>query len=194
MYIQREEYKNNNEQHRDGLQSVSTREEENISEETSLENTHINNAKYHWQAPEHEIFEKDKKWYAYAGLILAAIIAYAVIINSPVMAITFILIGAVGYMTLQKEPRIVNFSIISEGIVMHKTMYHFDNIESFWIFYEPGQIKVISLHIKSKFLPYIHIPIGEADPNIIRELLVENINEEKHEHSMVDIFERIIGV
>jgi hypothetical protein len=169
-------------------------DEEIGSEENLIKKAHIEHAKYHWQAPEHEIFEKDKRWYAYAGLFLAVIIAYAVIINSPVMAITFILIGAVGYMTLQREPRIVNFSIVADGIVANRRLYDFDNIESFWIFYEPGQIKVISLHIRSKFLPYLHIPIGEADPNVIREMLLENIQEEKHEHSIVDIFERIIGI
>lgn len=194
MYIQREDYKNNNEQPVEAPRRGVSTFGQNISQEANLENMQVKNAKYHWRAHEHEVFEKDKKWYAYAGLMLAAIIAYAVIINSPVMAITFILIGAVGYMTLQKEPRVVNFAILSEGIVVHRKLYHFDNIESFWIFYEPGQIKVISLHIRSKFLPYIHIPIGEADPNVIRELLLENINEEKHEHSIVDAFERIIGI
>lgn len=169
-------------------------EEYDFDEEVLIKEAHIKHAKYHWQTHEHEIFEKDKKWYAYAGLFLAAIVAYAVINNSPVMAITFVLIGAVGYMTLTKEPRIVNFSIISDGLVANRKLYDFDNIESFWIFYEPGQIKVISLHIKSKFLPYIHIPIGDADPNIIRKLLLENVPEEKHDHSIVDIFERIIGV
>ena len=187
MYIQREEDQEVEEE-------TFEQNEENASEDGEVENFNIKNAKYQWRAPEHEIFEKDKKWYAYAGLILAGIIAYAIIINSPIMAITFILIGAVGYIMLQKEPRTVNFAIVGDGIVVNKKIYHFDSMESFWIFYEPGQAKVISLHIRSKFLPYIHIPIGDADPNVIREILVKYVTEDKHEHSIVDIFERIIGV
>lgn len=147
-----------------------------------------------WQAPEHEIREKDRKWYLYVSCVLLAIIIYAVYTNSPVMAITFILIGMVGYIFLSKEPRIIDFVITPRGIVAGREIYEFENIESFWIFYEPNHLKVISLHMKHKLLPYTNIPVHEEDPVEIRALLMEYIPEIKQEPGIADALERFIGL
>src|SRR5665647_1028971 len=71
---------------------------------------------FSWQAPEFETFEREKRWYLWVALILLAIIGYATYTNSPVMAITFILIGVVGYIYLNKEPRTLDFQITPKGI------------------------------------------------------------------------------
>jgi hypothetical protein len=55
-------------------------------------------------------------------------------------------------------------------------------------------VKIISLKIKNKFLPFIHIPVHNEDPVKLREILLEFVNEEKQEPSAVDTFERIIGI
>lgn len=167
-------------------------EEEQV--EDAVDKSYLNNALMHWQAPEHEIVEKDKRWYLYAGLVLSAIVAFAIYSNSPVMAITFILIGVVGYIFLNKEPRIVDFAITQDGIIADRDIYEFDNMHSFWIFYEPGQKKVISLHMKNKIMPHVHIPVHDEDPVEIRKILMEYIPEIKQEHSPIDTFERLLGI
>ena len=164
-------------------------------EEELLEAPHdmlLEGALFHWQAPEFETYEKSNRWYLIAALILAAIVIYALITNSLIMAITFILIGVVGYIYLQKEPRILNFFITYDGIVVENEIYDFDDIKSFWIFYEPGQIKVISLHMKGKLLPYVHIPIHNEDPVKIRKILLQFIPEVKQEITMIDTIERLL--
>lgn len=149
----------------------------------------------HWKAPEFEMtFRKDQRWYLYISLVLVAIIGYALYTNSPVMAITFILIGIVGYMYLQKEPQILNFMITPEGVLAGRELYRFENIQSFWIFYDPEELKVISLHIRKGFIPYVHIPIYDQDPVEIRRSLIRFIPEIKQEHTFVDTLERIIGM
>lgn len=155
---------------------------------------HLKNALMHWRASEHEINQKDKKWYFYAGLILSAIVGYAVYTNSPVMAITFILIGMVGYIFINKEPRVVDFAITHDGVIADGNIFEFDHIQSFWIFYEPGQVKVISLHMRNKIMPYVHIPVHEENPVAIRELLLKYIPEIKQNPSAVDTFERLLGI
>jgi hypothetical protein len=148
----------------------------------------------HWRAPEHEIMEKSRKWYLYVLLLLVAIVAFAVYTNSPVMAITFIMIGVVGYIFIGKEPRIIDFAITDEGVIAGREIYEFENMNSFWIFYEPDGVKVISLHMKNKIIPYIHIPVHEEDPVEIREALLEYIPEVKQDPSPVDTFERFLGI
>jgi len=153
-----------------------------------------NSVLHYWQAKEHEFYEKDNRWYLIVALLLVAVVGYSVYTNSPIMAITFILIGVTGYITLNKKPRIIDFAITEDGIVAGNKSYEFDEIKSFWIFYEPGAMKVISLHTKSKLMPLAAIPIGNEDPVKLRSILLEYIPEIKQNLSAVDKFERIMGI
>jgi len=148
----------------------------------------------HWRAPEFEARQRDKRWFVYLALALMAIIGYAVYANSPIMAITFILIGVVGYTYIEKEPRTLDFMITEDGIVAGKEIFEYERIKSFWIFYEEDGSRVISLHMKSLITPYMHIPIGEEDPTIIRGALLENVEEIEQEHNIVDALERFFGI
>jgi hypothetical protein len=149
---------------------------------------------HQWQAPEFEVYEKSNRWYLLAGAFLLAIITYAMFTNGPIMAITFILIGIVGYIHLQKEPRLVTFTITNEGIIADKDMYLFENIHSFWVFYEPHHMELISLHTKAAMLPFVHIPLENEDPVHLREMLLPFIPEIKQEPSFVDTLERILHI
>jgi hypothetical protein len=162
----------------------------------------------HWRAPEYEVFERDKKWYLYITLALTGIIGYAIYTNGIVMAITFILIGVVGYIHINKEPRILDFIITPEGVLAGRELYEFENLLSFWIFYEAnpprlaemarrreaGGKKSVSLRTKSHFVPFVHIPVNDEDPVKIREILIKYIPETKQEEGLVEIAERVLRI
>lgn len=171
---------------------IEEEEIENDSENSALEE-YLENSLFHWQAPEFVPSGWDKRWYLGATLILAAIVIYALISNSPVMAITFILIGLVGFIHLQKEPRILDFAVTNEGVIAGNEIYEFKEVRSFWIFYEP-HIQVLSLRMTGKVMPFIHIPIHEEDPVEIRELLLQFIPEVRQEPSLVDNLERLLRI
>lgn len=147
-----------------------------------------------WKAPEFEVYEKSNRWYLIAGVFILAVIAYALFTNGPIMAVTFILLGIVGFIHLQKDPRVITFAITSKGVLADKEMYLYDNIFSFWIFYEPNHMKTISLHTKASMLPYVHIPLGDEDPVALREMLLENIPEIKQDPSLVDALGRFLHI
>jgi len=177
------------------------KEEENINEaeeEKTFRNEAmekiLDNALLHWRAPEYEKYERGRRWYLYVALVLLAIIGYAVYTDSPIMAITFVLIGVVGYIFLNRDPQTIDFAVTQDGIIAGREMYDFDIIKSFWIFYEPHDIKVVSLHTKSMLMPFVHIPIHDEDPVEIRRVLLEYIPEAKQDPSLVDTFERLLGI
>lgn len=145
-----------------------------------------------WKAPEFELYEKSRNWYIAAGLFIFIMVIYAVFTNAPIMAITFILIGIVGYIYAQKDPRIVNFCITSKGVLADRQFYSYENIFSFWIFYEPNHTRVISLHTKASVLPFVHIPIEDEDPVKLRDLLMQNIPEIKQNPSLINTIERVL--
>jgi hypothetical protein len=164
-------------------------EEERYIEEYSTDTI------FHWNAPEFEIGHRDNKRLAYATLVLLAIIGYATYSNNPVMAITFVLIGIVAYMHIHREPRNMDFRLVPEGVLVgDRELYHFDDTRSFWIFYDPGYKKVISLHTTSYLTPFVHIPIHNEDPVEIRKILLKHLPEVKQEYRMVDALERFLGI
>lgn len=149
---------------------------------------------HQWRAPEFEVYEKSARWYIIAAIFIVAMVAYAIFTNGPIMAITFILIGIVGYIHLQKDPRVITFSITVKGVIADKEMYLYDNIHSFWIFYDPNHTKTISLHTKASMLPFVHIPLADEDPVHLRKLLMHNIPEIKQDPGLIDAIERVLHI
>lgn len=149
---------------------------------------------YSWRAPQFEVYEKSGRWYIIAAVFILAMIAYALYTNGPMMAIVFILIGIVGYIYSQKDPLVVTFAITDEGIIADKEIYLYENIKSFWIFYDPHHTKTISLHTKASTFPFVHIPIGDENPAKLHEILTEYIPEIKQDPSMIDTIERVLHI
>ena len=171
---------------------VQTNDLERKYEEPQLSN--IGEIIHQWQAPEFEIYEKSGRWYLGFAIFIIAIVAYALITNSPIMAITFILLGAVGYIHLQKDPRDIIFSITSEGVVADKELYSYDNIKSFWIHYDPPQDKILTLHTNASMLPSVNIPLGDEDPVVVRDILVQYTTEIKQDPSIINTLEKIFHI
>ncbi len=145
-----------------------------------------------WRGPEYEIYEKSNKWYAGAATVLILIIVYAIFINNPLMVIIFVLISFIGYSYLQTPPRVTDFAVTYEGIIVGNKIYRYDDIDSFWIFYEPPHTRIISLQVQGTFAPYVHIPLHQLDPVDVREALINFIQEKKQEHTIIDTVERIL--
>jgi hypothetical protein len=85
-----------------------------------------------------------------------------------------------------KEPTIVSFSITPLGISVDGVLYGYSNINSFWIFYDPPEIKELDIKLNSGFFPYLSIPLGKTDPNDIRRILLEYLPEKKGKLSVAD--------
>lgn len=172
--------------------------EESIPEEAAPEENFLDSYGkkiiLRWQAREFETYERSQQWYGIVALVLIAIIGYAVYMNSPVVAIVFILIGMLGYIHLNKDPRVLDFAITDEGMIAGKELYEFENMHSFWIFYDPPHEKIISFHSKSYLLPFVHIPLDNEDPLKIREILLEYLPEIKQKPGFADTLERFLRI
>ncbi|KKQ45453.1 MAG: hypothetical protein US63_C0016G0004 [Candidatus Moranbacteria bacterium GW2011_GWC2_37_8] len=168
----------------------SAADQENIEEPQQ----NIGEILHTWRAPEFEVYEKSARWYLIGAVFISLIVAYALYTNSPIMAITFILLGIIGFIYLQKDPRIVNFAVTTKGILADNQLYDFENIYSFWIFYEEPNIKIISLHTKASMLPYVHIPLHGEDPVKLREFIISYIPEIKQDISLIDTLERVLHI
>ncbi|NCU41362.1 MAG: hypothetical protein EOM19_01395 [Candidatus Moranbacteria bacterium] len=145
-----------------------------------------------WEAKEHIPTKKNKNMLIFLSFFLFLIILYALLTESPIMAITFILIGVMAYININRESQSLLFSLDTEGIHVGRELYPYENIHSFWIFYDPGKRKYLSLHTNGDLTPYVHIPIGDEDPLIIRKILLQFLSEEKHPVRLIDIIEEYL--
>ncbi|MDD3607741.1 MAG: hypothetical protein PHQ20_03010 [Candidatus Moranbacteria bacterium] len=145
-----------------------------------------------WQAKEYEKKNRHQIWYFYFYLILFGLVLYAFLTNNLLMSIIFILFGFLFYFYEKREPKEYTFGITKEGIFAQNRLYEFSALENFWIFYQPGGIKELSLKSQKPFLPYINIPLGSTDPIKIRKLLLNHLPEKQHERGLSDIIEKIL--
>ncbi len=146
-----------------------------------------------WSAAEFADRDIPRSFYLWTGGFLLATIAYALVTNSPIMAITFILIGIMGFITIEKTPAVLHCSISKEGIIVDRELYDFDNIESFWIIYEEHE-KYLSLKTNGRLTPYAHIPLGDENPVTVRDILIQYIEETKHDPTLVDIIGKMLHI
>ena len=139
-----------------------------------------------WSAPEFFYFEKTEIWFAVSGLIAIILFVTALWTRN----ILFALLVFLGYFSVTayaiKKPRDIAVNINSQGIKIDKTLYPYDNLKSFWIFYEPPTLKEISLLSKKTIMPHIKIPIGAQDPDEIRRVLIQHLSEKKQDESLID--------
>lgn len=145
-----------------------------------------------WRAREFEKKERHPRWHWIFFGILFALVLYAFLTSNLIMSIIFILFGFLFYFYEKNEPKEYTFGVNNEGVFAQDRIYSFDSLENFWIFYEPGGIKELSLKSQKTFMPYISLPLGATDPNKIRDILLKRLPEKEHEKGLMSILERIL--
>lgn len=145
-----------------------------------------------WQTEEFSYYEKSKTWFIFGGFLFFLVVGYFVIEKQITTSLTFLLLGLTIYIFSLKKPRNIKCRIENYQITADTSSYSYRDIESFWIFYEPPDFKVISLKLKKPYLPLIQIPLGDEDPIRIRKILLEFLHEEEQEESFSDRMARFL--
>ncbi len=147
-----------------------------------------------WHTLEHEHFDVAPRVYMIAGTLLVFVILYAIFTDSPLMAIVFILVGAVGYLSAQKEPRMLEFLITSKGIIAGNELFGYKGMDSFWIFDDTEFHPFVSFHTPGKMTTHLHIPLGDTDPELVRDILSQFLPEYEHELGIVDTLGKMFHI
>jgi len=146
-----------------------------------------------WETPEFIKYERGKTWHIAAGVIVLSLIAYGIISGSATMAIVFILLAGVFFMTQSHEPKIVDVKITELGIRYGKVFYPYNNISAFWVIYHPPYVRVLNIQTAGKNKKRIKIELSEQNPVEIRRVLSKEIPEiEGGEETITDILIRLL--
>ncbi len=131
-----------------------------------------------WQTPEYHYKEKGADWYWALGVITISIATASFMLNN----ILFAIFIAIGGFTLalygRRRPSVIQVEIQHRGIAVDKTLYPFSSLASFWV--DDQRDPKLVLISKKVLSPYIVIPLGDMDPELIRDVLLEVVQEEAH--------------
>lgn len=148
---------------------------------------------FEWETAEFERKEKEKSWFIMPAIIAIILCVFAIIIDSYLFALLIVLSFTTFYMYANKSPRIIKFRIDEKGIEVDRRQHEYEDLRSFWIFYDPPLEKTLSFRSKKTFFPYIRIPLDKENPAEIRKYLLKFIPEKRHKESIIEILMKRIG-
>ncbi|PIP15633.1 MAG: hypothetical protein CO003_00585 [Candidatus Portnoybacteria bacterium CG_4_8_14_3_um_filter_44_15] len=143
-----------------------------------------------WEAPEFEYHPKDKSWFLIPGAVAVVLFIWSALTGNLLFALLIVLAFFSFLIYAFKKPTLIRIAITSQGIKINRSLYEYENLDSFWIFYDPDRIKELSLKSKKTIMPYIKVSLGEENPVKVRRALVKYIPEKKQEESFIDNLSR----
>lgn len=150
---------------------------------------------FEWQAEEHAHRPKSPLWFAAlaAGATVAIGLQLFFFANF-IGSLTIALIAGLLYYIAQQQPAMMRYRIMVDGVALNNTLYHYEDLDSFNVIYEPGETKTVIFRSQRRFAPYLHMEIGDADPVKIRDILLEFLPEDQAlQEPLVDILARRLG-
>jgi hypothetical protein len=146
-----------------------------------------------WKTPEFIPLQRGKLWYLIASIIVISLVAYAIFTDSATMAIVFILLAGMFFMTHKKEPRILKVMITKLGVRYGDDFYHYNTINAFWIVYNPPFVRALYLRLGGKTYRTLKIELNYQNPTEVRNLLSKEIPElEGMEEHPFDMLSRML--
>lgn len=144
-----------------------------------------------WKAPEYEIYNYTKVYYAVVGLILLGIIGYAIYTSDWFVLAIFTILAGFFIWYQQKSPQEKTYRITQLGLYEDNKFYQYNEIFSYWFLID-GDYRALNIIFAKKYLPQLTILLHDIDPVKIREVLSKHIPEENtRTESMLDRLVRL---
>ncbi|OGM96827.1 MAG: hypothetical protein A2816_00415 [Candidatus Yanofskybacteria bacterium RIFCSPHIGHO2_01_FULL_39_44] len=147
-----------------------------------------------WETP--SFYSNPKR--RYFILIVVALVASGMAMlftnQDSLMAAFLLLASLVLVLYSNKKPEITEIVISQNGVAVGNKIYYYKDLKSFWIHYNPGEAKELSLELRKWYFPYLRILIENENPLTLRSFLIKFLPEKEHENSLVDIISRKLGL
>jgi hypothetical protein len=129
-----------------------------------------------WNAPEYKQYDRPKSWYLILLLIAGILIVISLITANYLLVIITVILAVIVNSITRNDPK------------------DLDDLNSFWILYNPPELKTLNFKRQQRFMPEISIQLEKQNPLKIREFLLEYLEEEiEREEHMADQISRRIG-
>jgi len=131
-----------------------------------------------WEAPEYIHYKKGFVWYLSLVLIGAAVLTYAVWNKDYLMLFTLLVVLIVWLVISHQKPRTIKITLSGKGVALSENFYPYSMLKSFWIVYEPPEVKTLYFETTNYLNREIIVQLGEEDPNRVRNFLLQFLPED----------------
>lgn len=153
-----------------------------------------NNLIYSYEALEFDKYHKSPTWYVMLLIIFILLLIYAIIQQSPITFVVFVLLFVVTLLISNKDPKEIMVEITKNGINLdQKTTFRYQDIDSFGIFIR-DDVRFISIYLTEGMMRYARIPLGEENPEDIADILEQYIPREDGKERFMDTIDHILKI
>ena len=114
-----------------------------------------------------------------AGILALLIIGYFIWQKNYFGALVIFLCFVAFYLQYGPKREESSFALKENGIRAENSFFEYKNLKNFSINYQAEGTKELKIISKKKFMPEIVIPIGNADPTKIREIILKFLPEKE---------------
>ncbi|MFA6427777.1 MAG: hypothetical protein WCW16_05070 [Candidatus Magasanikbacteria bacterium] len=147
---------------------------------------------HEWSIPEYEQYQRNKAWYIIMFVLGGSMVLYAILSNNFLFALIIILFAIILFLQSHQQPIVIPFKITEMGVVVNNRFYSYIELDSFYLFYNPPDVKTLFIETRNVSRPKLRVPLMDMDPNEIRATLKEFLEEdlEKEEEPISDMIGR----
>jgi hypothetical protein len=146
-----------------------------------------------WTFPEYVKHERKRGWYLWIIGISIFLIIYGILKENWILALIVVMFGIIFLINHRNHPEELALELGHDGIKIGSRVYKYEEINKFWIMYNPPHVKTLYFDMKSPVKPRIPIPLEDENPievkAFLREYLEEDIEAEQEPFS--DAFGRV---
>lgn len=139
-----------------------------------------------WQAYEHShTGDKSSDWFWGLGVVSVGAIILSIYFGNILLSIIFFLFTVISIMMAKKKPEIHTFEITRKGVRAGNLLFPYSNLESFWVDDNEYDDKII-FRTRKAMQNFLVIPFDstETDPELLRDFLLDYLDEEELEESL----------
>jgi len=132
-----------------------------------------------WKIPEYDKHERTRAWYVGASIVGIALVAYALFTSNFLFAIILIIGAIVIVLNDGREPDMIDFAITTEGVIVGRKFYNFNELKDFSIVYKPREgVKNLYFEFNNPIKHRLSIPLLDMNPLPIRDFLLKYLSED----------------
>lgn len=149
-----------------------------MSKNIIKEDVNIGEPAFRWEFQEYERYERGFRWYLVASLITVGLMVFSVWSGNYLFALVVVLFAVILMIQNMQRPLGVAFMITDLGVVLGDQFYSYNELEKFWVLYNPPLLKTLYFEPKNIVRHRLSVPLNDADPNAVREFLNQFLLED----------------
>lgn len=131
-----------------------------------------------WQAPEFIHYPKSFWWSAGLSLVSLILVGYFLWQKEILTALLFALFFILLFYFSRVRPKQIHVRLTPHGLKLNHYRLPFQQITSFWIVYEPPEVKTLNFETTAYLNRFLTLQLENENPLEIREFLLQFLPED----------------